>query len=256
MFWVCFVHTAVTGMQSWLAEKQDYIQNRKIYSYSTFLYHLWTSTHIPFLHVMSDSFPFLQTMKIPQTHLLQISASPGISCTALIIKGQLFHLKLYLWFFLICVMDSAPCGLSFSHNTVGKALATAVTQAIPGLYCSFGESQSFLVSGGPILSVHLVLKKLVWEGGWHNCTTCLSGGWKTTSQSSPTAPCEGTTLISREMHWAMCLATAQLTRDISQCHISYQRVTCMKHFKNNRTSFRLINRSHCANTVSFCPLYF
>lgn len=88
-------------------------------------------------------------MKIPQTCLPQIfSASADMNCTALIIKGQLFRLKLFLWFFLPYVMDSAPCGLSFSANTVRKALATALTQAIPELYCTFGGSQSFPVSGG------------------------------------------------------------------------------------------------------------
>lgn len=98
-------------------------------------------------------------MKIPQTHLPQtFSASPGMSCTALIIKGQLFHRRLYLLFFLLYVMDSALRGLSFSlSNAACRALATAVTQAIPGLYCSFGGSQSFHASGAPILSVHIVL---------------------------------------------------------------------------------------------------
>lgn len=98
-------------------------------------------------------------MKIPQTHLPQtFSASPGMSCTAPITNGELFHSRLYLLFYLLCVMDSAHHGLSFSlSNTAFRALAAAVTQAIPELYCSFGGSQSFHASEAPILSVHLVL---------------------------------------------------------------------------------------------------
>lgn len=41
--------------------------------------------------------------------------------------------------------------------SVVRALAVAVTQAITGPRCSCGGGQSFCVSEGPILSLHLVL---------------------------------------------------------------------------------------------------